>query len=1163
MTALSLPSRYSDTSLLGEGGSGRVYRARDSIRDRELALKLVTPAESTWLRREFDTLRQIRHENLIQVFDWGSLDSGEAYYTMELIEGEDWAARMAKVQPQDEVRRILTGLLRGLAHLHCHGEVHGDLKPGNILLGRGTVVKVTDVGMGGGGTASKLSGTPGYAAPEVWEGANADLRSDLYSVGVMAYEALTGVHPFSGRTLRDVVSGQLEGWVPSPGAHGVRVPADLERVVMRALERDPALRQGSADEFMEGMEIEDRIGEILGGKFVGREEELRRAVDVLFSDDSCVPTLLYVEGPEGSGKESLIEELAHRVISLDGVVLRFEVDLDDPGSPQSDVSELVSGERQLSVSRYADALRESGERSPTLVIARLGQLDLLTDRLRATARHIWAVTQAGERSGKVLLVNPRERESDVPVEDFESRLTVPPYTVDQVGLHIEGTLGRSTLEPELVKKIHTITGGNPGLVGVVVGDLVRRRLLQRMDGAWKFVESEKIQTLQVPGVADRWAASWDGLGSTPRRLLASLSLVSGALTLDQITAVGTAGEKRASLEALRARGWVQESGDRWGLASEAIRKAIVGRMTAGLRREVGLQLLSGFGGPIGREDRAALMLELEPGPEAVTEGLWSVRRLMARGNYREALERLDSCENVADSHRQMELLRQALLLRGAALHQTGNDDAAAKALESHRAWIDLDEDSELATERGYQWGIIAASQSKYDEARNHFLRAIRSAEKQRNTTTLLRSHAQLSEIDWRYGDESAREAAMIRVREVLAGLGSGAPADARASLTYQLGAALILAGRRSDAEDVLLEAIRHEPGDFWRMRIATALGAASYYQGKFQDSIGWLNEAWAFAEKGGFDAYKARILCNQGGLSYGSGRFREALKQHVLSTQWARRTGNMYELIAARAGASINLTMLGRYEEAVGSAREAQHVARQLQNDHEVAKAMELEALALYQIGNYEGSSRLIEVASTVVQTVGFDDIKPRLDWLAGRIEVARGRLENAEQSLLRAHGVLLRTKDWEDLPGVEIELERLRAHGGDPTRNVAEIVRLVDNAEAKGAVVVVLHGALALAQILATSGLRDPSSEGVVTRVLALAEQVGATEYTWRLSMRVGEIAQERGQVREANSRFAHALRSLREVADRLTAANRKFYLNTAHAVSALSKLSATSSPP
>src|SRR5437867_987286 len=109
MTNPSLPTRYLTRSILGEGTSGRVYRVIDSVRDREVALKLVTPAESAWLRREFDAFRQIRHENLIQVFDWGAFPSGGAYYTMELIAGGDWSQQMGTPQPSDEVRRVMTG----------------------------------------------------------------------------------------------------------------------------------------------------------------------------------------------------------------------------------------------------------------------------------------------------------------------------------------------------------------------------------------------------------------------------------------------------------------------------------------------------------------------------------------------------------------------------------------------------------------------------------------------------------------------------------------------------------------------------------------------------------------------------------------------------------------------------------------------------------------------------------------------------------------------------------------------------------------------------------------------------------------------------------------------------------------------------------------------
>ncbi|HXL15634.1 MAG TPA: serine/threonine-protein kinase, partial [Methylomirabilota bacterium] len=496
----SIPKRYAVRCLLGEGGSSRVYRVQDSIRDRELALKLVTAAESAFLRREFDTLRQIRHENLIQVFDWGALPSGEAYYTMELIEGGDWSGRMGKAQPADDVRHILTGLLRGLAHLHCHGEIHGDLKPANILLGAGGVVKITDVGMGGSGrSASGLSGTPGYAAPEVWEGSRADVRSDLYSVGVMTYEALTGKHPFAGRTVREVISGQLEGWVPSPGVHGRQVPADLERVVMRAVERKPGLRQGSADEFMEGFGVEDRIGEILGGKLVGREKEIAEIEKLLYSEEPGTPTLLYVTGEPGIGKTALLNEIAHRLLNAAARV----VDLD--------FSIRVSPEEQLSTSLELSAtsdlpklLLDLGNDSPLLIHARLRNLDDPASEsfCRSLARYVWALSMEVGRASHILFAL-RGSKTEHP-DRFEQVIRVSPLSGTHFGGALRYFLGAEDLKSELVAKLMSLTGGNPGMLRSALVSLIDRRLLDRRDGIWRFREATQIQSLSIEPESNPW-----------------------------------------------------------------------------------------------------------------------------------------------------------------------------------------------------------------------------------------------------------------------------------------------------------------------------------------------------------------------------------------------------------------------------------------------------------------------------------------------------------------------------------------------------------------------------------------------------------------------------------------------------------------------------------
>ncbi|HET9252290.1 MAG TPA: serine/threonine-protein kinase, partial [Candidatus Eisenbacteria bacterium] len=306
---------------------------QDTLRGAELALKVAPRQFSHWLRREFDTLRQIQHENLVRVFDWGLTERGEVFYTMELVVGSDWGKLMGSSQSPERVKQILSSVLRGLAHLHSHGEIHRDLKPGNVLLGEDGSIKIADVGMSGTGQDS-LSGTPGYSAPELWSGVQPDFRSDIYSVGVMAYEALTGQHPFTGRTVREVVSGQLEGWVPSLAAHGVHLAPELERGVMRALERDPALRPQTADELLEVLGEPNRVGSILGGRFVARSTELGAINALLGSSDPSGPTLVWVDGESGIGKTALIEEITNRATSLGNRVVQV-VDLSDIGAFRS------------------------------------------------------------------------------------------------------------------------------------------------------------------------------------------------------------------------------------------------------------------------------------------------------------------------------------------------------------------------------------------------------------------------------------------------------------------------------------------------------------------------------------------------------------------------------------------------------------------------------------------------------------------------------------------------------------------------------------------------------------------------------------------------------------------------------------------------------------
>ena len=403
-----------------------------------------------------------------------------------------------------------------------------------------------------------------------------------------------------------------------------------------------------------------------------------------------------------------------------------------------------------------------------------------------------------------------------------------------------------------------------------------------------------------------------------------------------------------------------------------------------------------------------------------------------------------------------------------------------------------------------------------------------------------------------------RRAAIERIRKIL-DLYAATPGidDELASLTYGLGAALIRIGERAEGTRILKSGLQINCKDYWRMRICNALSTAAFYSSRVPESLDWITEAWNIAEGSGYDSFKARILSNRGGILYALGRIREAVDQHALSSRWAVRMGSAFEFVAACAGSAINQILLADYTEAIAMAQHGRATAESLNDLGQMAKAMELEALTLYHIGSYTAAEALARNAQRIVDDYGSLEVKPRLDWLLARIASIQGDSEAARGFLIKAEKVLLDTLDWEDLPGVQIEMQRLNSRV-DPNAAVNAIISLIQNAESQGLVLIQIHGGVALAEIIAENPDIDTISPVAATmeRVLAYAETAGALEAAWKLSYALGRLASQRGEIKAAHSRSTHTLRIIREVAGRLNVDDRKTYLGSPHVSSALSPL-------
>ena len=263
-----LAGRYEILQLLGRGGMGAVYKARDTELDRVVALKLIRPelARNPEILRRFKQelilARQVTHKNVIRIFDLGQSD-GIKFITMDFVEGRDLRQLLLERGkfPAEQAARIMLQICRALEAAHTEHVIHRDLKPQNIMLDSGGRVYVMDFGIArsahlpGMTQTGALIGTPEYMSPEQARGENLTERSDLFSLGVILYELLTGKSPYPADAPLATLWKRLQEKPKSPVDLDPTVPRPLSDVVMKALELEPENRFASAREMAHQLEI--------------------------------------------------------------------------------------------------------------------------------------------------------------------------------------------------------------------------------------------------------------------------------------------------------------------------------------------------------------------------------------------------------------------------------------------------------------------------------------------------------------------------------------------------------------------------------------------------------------------------------------------------------------------------------------------------------------------------------------------------------------------------------------------------------------------------------------------------------------------------------------------------------------------------------------------
>ena len=252
--------RYELLQLLGKGGMGLVYRAKDHELDEEVAIKLLQPeytselSEIERLKREIVTARRITHPNVIRIHEFGMDEGGEAFISMEVLPGGSLEEELRQgLIAMNRAINIAIGLCEGLGSAHEQGIIHRDLKPENVLFAADGRAKLVDFGLARSAGSTQhtvwgVTGTPRYMSPEQSMGGAATPRTDVYSMGVLLFQLFTGEYPFDGRNIEELAQKHAEQPPPKPRGIRKEIPAKLEAIILKALEKDPQKRWRNANE---------------------------------------------------------------------------------------------------------------------------------------------------------------------------------------------------------------------------------------------------------------------------------------------------------------------------------------------------------------------------------------------------------------------------------------------------------------------------------------------------------------------------------------------------------------------------------------------------------------------------------------------------------------------------------------------------------------------------------------------------------------------------------------------------------------------------------------------------------------------------------------------------------------------------------------------------
>ncbi len=612
--------RYRVEREIGTGGVCTVYLVSDTSRSgARAALKVITgeanPVHLEMFRNEFRILVQLDHKNLLHVFDFGVLPKVKGFfYTAEYVEGKNFLAAAADAG-EDTLIDYLVQACRALEYVHTRGYVHYDVKPANLLIDHEDNVKLTDFGLSafaGRGLGKRIRGTPAYTAPEVISGVDVSHRADLYSLGVTMYEIITGKLPFRGKDMQELFSSIIT-LTPTP-VRQIRpdIPEYLDRIILKLIAKNPADRYENANAVIKalaearGIEI-DLQPETTTEAYLklpplcGREKEMKTVRSSLNELGKGRAGRIVIEGSKGMGCSRLLRE-----IHFEAQLCGYKTALSSASAP--DLFEQLC--RQIDTKQSIRQLQEYQDNSePELDIEALLPSDYLAnivkvaekkpvvlnidDMQQASASEIDLIERLslllnGSDTPSLLLVTARGNTDHIKPDEVpgDVHLRLKSLTKKEIGKVITGMFS-SIPAPELfVSRLAEATGGVPLAVAEMVRMLVTSGEISVIEGKWRFRGG--VEPFEIPhSLEEFYLNQIKALPRHQHNIALNLSLLGRPAKMAEVSSFHDEPAKNiaAILGELERREIIHRVAGRVEIANEGLRNALFStRSPATLKR---------------------------------------------------------------------------------------------------------------------------------------------------------------------------------------------------------------------------------------------------------------------------------------------------------------------------------------------------------------------------------------------------------------------------------------------------------------------------------------------------------------------------------------------------------------------------------------------------